>query len=75
MFSVRIINKVKLGNTMMQEMRVFVERADGSPDRIGTLSTSMRNVALLKRMLVAGAEALNMRLTITEPNGSMPDRG
>lgn len=75
MISLRIINKVARGQTMMQEMRVFVVRTDGSLDRIGTVSASRAHIKMLRNILHAGAAALSLRCDITEPLGSMPGRG
>ena len=73
--SLRIINKVKRGTTMMQEMRVFIARPDGTADRIGTMCASRATIAMLRFVIEKGARESQIRCEITEPKGSMPGHG
>ncbi len=75
--SIRIINKGRHGpaNAISQEMRVFVQRPDGSFDRVGTISASWGRITMLRRIIEAGARAMQVDCIITEPVRATPGLG
>lgn len=69
--TVRVINKLHYS----QELRVFVDRPDGTQDRIGTFNASRARIAMLRHILERGARILHVPYNFIEPVGTMLKRG